>query len=181
MSFFRMFRLSLKELKNVRSMVTIALLMALSIVLSTYTIRLGPMLEISFNYVAVSAISMLFGPVVNAVTAVISDVISSVVAPNGAFFFWFALNPVVSGIIFSAFFYHRKITLPKVIIAKLIDTLLVNMLMTPFWLYLMYGPGSLALTPERMLKNLVSFVPEFFIMFAVLKVVEQIKRQKENF
>lgn len=182
MSFFRMFRQSAEKLKQPRTLVTTALLMAVGILLSTSSIRISPTLEISLEYLATAAISLLFGPVVNGIAAVATDIISTVLAPNGSFFFWFALNPVVSGIVFSTFFYHKKITWWRVILAKLLDTLLVNMFMTPLWLSLLYGEKSfLFLVSERILKNAITFVPQVVILYAVMKVIQKIDSKSNSF
>ena len=62
-----LFQQSAKELKNPKSLVTTAMLIAIGVVLSAYaTIRFTPDFQVSFGFLASGMIAQLFGPVVNA-------------------------------------------------------------------------------------------------------------------
>ena len=64
MAFFTNFRKSAQELKNVRCIVTIGMLLAVAVVLDGFgSIRIGDFLKINFTFLPLSLIGILFGPV----------------------------------------------------------------------------------------------------------------------
>lgn len=173
-----LFSQSAKELKHPKCLVTTAMLIAVGVVLSAYaTIRFTPDFQISFGYLASGMIAQLFGPVVNAAAGFVTDIVSYLLYTDGPYCFWFALNPMVSGVIFSFFFYEKKVTLPKAIGAKLIDTLVVEIGMTTIWLILLYGSGGWMWFFVRGICKLAACVIQAPVLYLVMKTVEKIKKE----
>ncbi|MBE7043374.1 MAG: folate family ECF transporter S component [Ruminococcaceae bacterium] len=173
-----LFQKSAKELKNPKCLVTTAMLIAIGVVLSAYaTIRFPPDFQVSFGFLASGMIAQLFGPVVNAVAGFITDIVSYLLYTDGPYCFWFALNPIVSGIIFSFFFYGKKVTLPKAIGAKLIDTLVVEIGMTTVWLIVLYGANGWAWFFIRAIGKLVACIIQAPVLYLVMKTVEKVKKE----
>lgn len=178
MRFATMFRQSARELKSSKSLVTAAMLTAVGVVLSAYaTIRFTQEFQVSFGYLASGMIAMLFGPVVNAVAGVVTDLVSYLLFTDGPYCFWFALNPVVSGLIFAFFFYGKPVTLPKAIGAKLLDTLVVEIGMTSLWLIMLYGSKGWVWFAVRAGWKLAAFVVQAPVLYVVLKAVEKAKQK----
>lgn len=173
-----MFRESAKELKQAKSVVTTAMLVAVGIVLSAYaTIRITPDFQVSFGFLSSGMIAQLFGPVVNLIAGFVTDVVSYLLYTDGPYCFWFALNPMVSGLIFSLFFYRKKVTLPKAIAAKLVDTLVVEVGMTTLWLILLYGAKGWLWFFIRAGWKLAACVVQAPVLYLVMKTTEKIKKE----
>lgn len=178
MRFSTMFRRSARELKHSKSLVTTAMLIAVGVVLSAYaTIRITPDFQVSFGYLASGIIAMLFGPVANAVAGFVTDIVSYVLYTDGPYCFWFALNPMVSGLIFAFFFYGKKVTLPKAIAAKLADTLAVEIGMTTLWLIMLYGSKGWAWFLIRAGWKMAAFAVQAPVLYLALKAVEKAKQK----
>ena len=178
MRFTTMFRQSVRELKNSKSLVTAAMLVAVGVVLYAYaTIRVTQEFQVSFGYLASGMIAMLFGPVVNAAAGLVTDIVSYVLYTDGPYCFWFSLNPMMSGLIFAFFFYGKKVTLPKAIGAKLLDTLVVEIGMTSLWLVMLYGAKGWMWFAVRAGWKLAAFVVQAPVLYIVLKTVEKAKRK----
>ncbi len=172
------FRQSAKELKNPKCLVTTAMLIAVGVVLSAYaTLRFTPDFQVSFGYLASGMIAQLFGPVVNAVAGFVTDIVSYLLYTDGPYCFWFALNPIVSGVIFSFFFYRKKVTLAKAICAKVIDTAVVEIGMTTVWLILLYGSNGWLWFFIRGLLKFAACVIQAPVLYFVMKAVEKVKKQ----
>lgn len=172
-----LFSRSVKELKKVRSLVTTAMLVALGVVLSAYaTIRISADFQVSFGFLSSGIIAGLFGPVVNAVAGVVTDIVSYLLYTDGPYCFWFALNPVVSGLIFSFFFYGKKVTLLKSFLAKLMDTLVVEIGLTTLWLIMLYGSKGWIWFFIRAAWKLVAWAVQAPVLYFVMKTVRKVKK-----
>ena len=81
-----LFRDSYHELFRVRSLTIIAMLMACSLILSQFSIKL-PQFRISFSPIVKMYIGALFGPVAGGVTGIALDLIGFFLSNDGSAFF----------------------------------------------------------------------------------------------
>ena len=63
--------------------------------------------------------------------------------------------------------------------ASLMNTIIINLILTPIWLSMMYGNAFGVLVTARILKNVVMFPIDTALLMTVLKVVEQIKLNRK--
>ena len=113
------------------------------------------------------------GPFLSGLGGVIADTLGYIVNPTGPYFPGFAINELITGLIYGFMFYKQKeIKLPRVIIARLLHTILINLLLTPIWLNILYGSTFFAI--PRIIKNIVLFPIDVFILYSALKVANQI-------
>ena len=63
-SFFYLFYESFKSLKDIRTLTTTGILIALSLAIGFFSIDVTPDLRINFAFLAICTIGMLYGPVV---------------------------------------------------------------------------------------------------------------------
>ena len=109
---------SWRELKKVKSLAVIAMLLALSVVLGSLTINVSANLKIGFSFLAIALIGYLFGPVAAGLANGVKDILTYVVLPTGAYFPGYTFNNLVSGFIYGAFLYQKKVTLTRAILGK---------------------------------------------------------------
>ena len=82
MAFFTNFRKSAQELKSVRCIVTIGMLLAVAVVLDGFgSIRIGDFLKINFTFLPLSLIGILFGPVAGLFSGLMVDIIGYIINP----------------------------------------------------------------------------------------------------
>ena len=167
---------SLKELKKVSSISGVAMLTALKAVIAQFTISVSNILEIGFSGIIVGATAMLYGPWLSGLAGVIADTIEYMLRPSGPYFPGFALNEFVIAFIYGCFFYQKKITWKRVLLAQLLVMLIVNMLMTPLWLNILYGNSFWALFAARISTQIIRFPIDFFLLFTLLKTVSRIRK-----
>ncbi|MBQ8613536.1 MAG: ECF transporter S component, partial [Ruminiclostridium sp.] len=72
MAILRMFKNSALELKSLRCITVTAMLIALNLVLKSVTIYLSEDLKLTFSYLALASIGMLFGPSVGFIAGIIT-------------------------------------------------------------------------------------------------------------
>ena len=130
-----MFLSSSQELKKVPVLAVCAMFAALALILnSVASINIGPYIKIGFSAIPNQLVDYLFGPVTGSLFAGILDIVKYVMKPDGAFFFGFTFNAMLAAFIYGCFYYKKKLTLRRVLLAKLIVVLVVNVLLSTLWL-----------------------------------------------
>ena len=173
-----MWKDAFNEVKKPKTIVLAGILMGINVILGMFEIPIIPqMLYISFGYVSVSVLGFLCGPIVGALAGGICDILKFMANPQGAFFFGFTLNEILTGFIFGLFLYKQKPTLTRSFLCKLTVTVSINLLLTPLWLKIMYGSNSFAwsVVKLRLIKNALLLPIESTIMFYVLKLAAKSK------
>ena len=166
---------SSKELKKVKSITGCSMLTALNVAVGTLFIPITPTLRIGFSSVFAGVSGMVYGPVITGVAGVIADTLKYIIRPDGPYFPGFALNEFLTGMIYGCFFYKKKITLRRVIVARLMVTILINLCLTSLWLNIMYD--NALFTMARLIKTIVMFPVDVAILYAALKAGERISKQ----
>ena len=155
MTFFANFKRSASELKNLRTLCVTAILIGLNLVLKFFlNLQLTEELKISFAFVSVAAIGMLYGPTVGALACVVTDIAGFLIKPSGTFSPLFTLVEVMGGVIYGSFLYgfnpvkpdfespkgfwrsiwENRIAALRVIFAKVTVAVVCNLIMTPLFL-----------------------------------------------
>lgn len=169
MAFFRSFRKSAAELKSLRCLSVTALLIALDLVLKFFlNWQITEDLKISFAFVAIAAIGMLYGPTVGALACVVTDVVGYFLKPTGSFSPLFTLVEVMGGVLYGLFLYgfnpvkpdleslkaffrsisDNLLTSLRVIFAKLSVAVVCNLIMTPLFITIQKQLEANDFTPE---------------------------------
>lgn len=106
--FMKNFSDSAKEFKNLKSLVTAALLVALHTVFAFFlSVQVTDSLRISVSFLVNVVIGSLFGPVMGFVCGGVGDVIQFVLKPTGPYFAGWTLSAALAGLIYGSFFYQR--------------------------------------------------------------------------
>ena len=190
MKLFGSFKQSAAELKDLRAVTVTGLLIALSMVIESFTINLG-FAKINFAYLALAAIGMLYGPTVSLFAGGICDVLGYLVHPDGAFFPLYTLIGAAQGLIYGLIAYRRIPQrtgraydieiITRLIIARIIDVVVINLVCNTaanFHYGFLRDKTVGAAIAARVLKNLLELpfdiVLIVLILPAVLKAYEQI-------
>lgn len=164
-----------KEVRKVTSLTGCSMFTALNTVISTFRIQVSNVLEIGFSSITVGVAAMYYGPVLCGTMGVVADTLKYIVRPTGFYFPGFAVNEFLTGFIYGCFFYKKEPSLKRVILARLVVVLLVNMLLNPLWLSMMYGKAFLVLLTARIIKNIVLFPVDVALLYFALKGARRIK------
>jgi len=136
-------RTAAQEMKNYRSLVFSALMIAACIVLSHCTIRVGEGLSVSVTFLARALCSLVCGPVMVILFGAAEDTLSFFLSSGGYPYFPGYMLTTISGcLIYALFFYRARITWRRIILAKLI-TNVQNVLLGSLWSAILYSKGYL--------------------------------------
>ena len=170
-TFLRKFPDSFREMSKLRTITLIAMLLAVSVVLSFFTIQVSESLRLGLGYLITATLGMLFGPVTAGLAAGVGDIVNYLIKPSGAFLPGFTITAILGGVLYGMVFYHSRVTLVRAIVAKTLTNLLLNILLNTFWLSIMMGKGFWALVPSRVIKNIALLPVEILLLYSVLRIV----------
>ena len=114
------------ELKDTRILVVAALMIAVRVAMKGLGIPLAPNLKINVAFFANALGAMIFGPVVAAVAAVISDTLGCIIFPQGVYFFPYVFIEIAGSMIFALFLYRTKISATRIILSRFCIDFFVN-------------------------------------------------------
>ncbi len=153
-------------MKKTRILVFLSLLIAMNVVLvNMIPVIQVDIIRISFGFVPQSFSSMLFGPIIGGIGAVVADVIGMIIAPKGAYFPGFTLSALLTGIIYGVFLFRKKKTLLRITLAVLCITVFVDLALNTYWLTIMLGKGFLAILPARIIKSAVMLPVQVSVIY----------------
>ncbi len=164
-----------KSLKKTKNLASCAMLVSLSAV-SSYLMSFYPtdFLKISITFLFVAAAAMKFGPVIAAVTAVMSDVIGYISKPVGPYQPLLTLSAALSGIIFGLFLYKNKTEIWRIVVSRAIIVVLISSFLDTYFISILYGRVFWPLFFSRGIKNLILFPIETFLLTVVLRITSKI-------
>lgn len=165
--FFMRLKESAKEFGNLKSLVAMAMLLALRLALGfVTTIQVTENLKIGFTIFPTTVACMLFGPVAGAVMGGTADILGLMLKPTGPFFPGYTLDSMVAGFIYGYSFYKReKLTVVRVALTLATVTVLVNLCMTTSWICIQYGVKDFSLFFSDSTAAWQSFFAKFRAIF----------------
>ncbi|MBR1483676.1 MAG: folate family ECF transporter S component [Ruminococcus sp.] len=188
-SYLRKFPSSVAELRDIRSLAAIAMLLALRIVLGMFANVTLPMfgntVKFSAAFIPIAFCGAMFGPLPAAMVGALGDVLSFLIVPTGGGYFpGFTLSGLLTGLIYGFALYGEKLSLPRIIIAWAVNALAVESFMAAYWLYLLYArqPSYSFYLVARAISLAWKCVPEILILFLlgkpVTKLAAALKRKR---
>lgn len=165
---------------DVRTITLLAFLVALGIVLKRILGIDTQFLRIDGAFIANTAIGALFGPIPAATAFGISDILGFMLKPTGPYFPGFTLSAVITGLLYSFFYYRKELTLKRIIMANITISLLDTLFLTPIWLTIMYQVPFWSLMPVRFLKVLIAVPIQVIVVYFVIPRLMQTNFFKQS-
>ena len=169
-------RQAFSELKNTRTLVFAALVLALRIAMKPLKIPIAADVNITFGFIVNALGSMVYGPVVALLSGAVSDTLGYLVAPSGVYYFPFILLEMAGSFIFAIFLYSTDISPVRLILSKFSVNLFVNILLNEPIMILYYRDVLHLSTYQpfvwvRIVKNIVMLPIEAIILMVVFRAV----------
>ncbi len=150
-----------KNFSRSKFLVFAALICALRIAVKAIKIPIIPgVLSISFDAYVNALGSVVYGPLVGLAVGAVSDTIGAVIFPSGPYFLPFILVEMSSSFLFGLFLWRKKLSPPRVILAKFTVSFVCNIILTSLfmkWMYVFFGIEKTYyfINGARIVKNLV--------------------------
>ena len=178
---FNLFKKSFLELKKTKTIVICGLLLAISLILNTQSIKVGQITVISFSFISNSISGFLFGPFVAGILAGLTDFIGHFLNPMGNYFFGFTFNAILRGIFFGLLLYRTVYGMKnlsiRIIISKLLIAIIVSVLLGTLWSAMFFGKSFFVLLVPRIYKNIIEVPIHSLIIYAILKMINKVYYQ----
>ena len=166
-----LFRTSMDELKNIRTLTMTALFGCMSVVMGYFTIQIGDFLKIGFSSVVQQFVYYLFGPGTGMLFAGAMDILKFAVRPTGAFF-----PGYTAAVIYGFFYYRQRITLRRVLAAQFLVAMVCNVCLGTLWWHMTTTQASAAFWPVfgvRLGKNLVQWPLNSLLFYGAWEFMEK--------
>ncbi len=171
------FKASLRSLKSVKGLCLSAMLIAVGCILNMFfKFSIGQIINISFTFLPIAIAALVLGPIPAMAVGAVSDILACIIKPTGPYFPGFTLNMIIMAFVFSLFFYGKKPDISRIIAARLIIAVIVDITLIPIWLHLLYGtPLVWALYIERLPKIAIAVPIEIILIFLVNTAIYKYK------
>ena len=167
-------RVAVSKLRDTRTLIYAALIIALRIVVKAFRIPIAPGLNITFDCYINALGSIVYGPVVALLVGAASDTVGALLFPSGAYFFPFIIVEMSSGFIFALFLFGRRLSSPRVLIAKFtvnfVCNILINSAIMKIYYSVLYGSEKSYpfINAARIIKNLIMFPLEAMVILMII-------------
>ena len=145
----------------------LALLVAMEVVLARFLGIQTPIVQIKLSFIPVVMAALLYGPVPAALAAALGDFIGAVLFPSGAYFPGFTLTAALGGLVYGLVLYRKPASLWRSCLAVGIITIVLNLGLNTFWLWMITKDGYLGLLAARFPKYFIT-VP---VQIAVIRLL----------
>lgn len=178
--FISVFSDSAKELRKIKCIVVTGMLIAVHVLMSMLImIPVGSYLKISFSFLALASIGMLFGPIPGAMAGAITDILGFMLAnkTGDPYHPGFTLVQITAGLIYGIFLYRAEVNKffsAKCFIAKFLVAVICNLIMNSFFLYQLYDVAFWGGMPLRLVKNAVQLPIDVILMSLILPAIHVI-------
>ena len=123
---------------NIKMLTSLAVLLALEIVLSRFLSISAWNIKIGFNFVPIVLAAMCYGAIPAAAVAALGDFLGATLFPIGPYFPGFTLTAALTGALFGLLLY-RKNNVVNSVAAVLLAQFVLSLLLNTYWIHLLYG------------------------------------------
>ena len=139
---------------NVRKIAVMGMLLAAQVVAGMFFSIKLPLVNIGFIFLPLSLTGVLCGPLWAAAAGVMGDFLIAALGPYG-YYPPMATTAFLSGMIYGLFLYRKPITIKRVTLCVVTESLLCSVLLQTYWLTLLMNKAYLVLLPTRLFQNLL--------------------------
>ncbi len=142
--------------EKVQKLTTLALLIAIEILLSRFLSISTPIVKIGFSFLPIAIIAMLYGPLAAGMGYAAADFIGAWLFPIGPYFPGFTVTCFFCGMAYGLILYRpgKPVGWMRIFCAAAV-VLLLQLVLDTVWVAVITGKGYLALLPARITKVLV--------------------------
>ena len=163
-------------------LVTLAMLLALEIVLSRFLSIQTPITRIGFRFVTLVVAGILFGPVPAAIVAVLADVLGALLFPIGAYYPPLTITSLLVGLTYGFFLYKKGFDPKKtsdwvrVVLCVIVRQGVLALLLQSYWLSLLQGITYKQSIITRIPQVLLLAVVEIILIPVLVKIATMLKK-----
>ena len=158
-----------------KTLVCLALLLAMEIVLSRFCSINAWNLKIGLNFLPIALAGILFGPLAGGLVAALGDFLGAILFPIGAYFPGFTATAFITGSLFGLFL-HKDQSLLKIILVVILNNLIFSLLLNSLWISILYGSPYGPLLVSRLVQIAVLIPVQILGCLLIKKILPAIRK-----
>lgn len=165
----------MSKITNVKTLATAGMLLALAVIFGFLKVPITDTLEIRFLTLPIAMAGILLGPVYGILVGALTDIVSYIVMPTGAFFPGFTISYALTGLIYAIVAHvdsKGKISLVRILIAQLICSFFIDVLLNSLWLSILYGIPFMVVLVPRIPKEIIMYPIYSLLLFFILRQIK---------
>ena len=135
--------------------------------------------KLTWGFLARSVCALVCGPVLGLVFGFVEDILGFILQPTGDFFPGYTLSTMAGVLVYALFFFRRRITVVKLVLANAVVNLLVNAAMGSVWSTMVRGGGYLGWFIPSLAKNLITILPKAAALYILFQALLPILRRMD--
>ena len=169
---------SAEKLHQTKYLALMAAMIALKTVLSMYYLPVSENLRVSISFLIVALEASIVGPAAGMVSGAVTDLVSFLLFPDGAFFFGYTITAMLGELIYAFFLYRKKVTWQRLLLSKLLNNYLVNVLLGSLWSSLLYSRGYYWYLAKSAMKNTILLPFEVLALAAMFRLLNPVLEKR---
>lgn len=164
-------RTAAKEVKDLRKLVFAALMIAAAIALGFVSIPVAVNLKVGISFVARALAAWVGGPVLGLLYGFSEDIVGWLINGGGPFFPGYTLDTMLAVLVYAMCFYRQRVTIWRVIVAKIITNYPISVGLGCLWSQILYGKGYLYYAAKSLVKNTLYLPIQIILLIVVFQAV----------
>ena len=162
---------SFHKLREPKYLALTAGFIAMKIVLGSIYIPVAENLRIGITFMIVALEAAIIGPGAGMISGAVTDLLGFAIFPNGPFFAGYTLTAMAGELIYGLCFYQKKMTVLRIIIAKVLNNYLVNVLLGSLWSAMLYSKAYIVYATASLIKNTLLLPVEIVLLVVIFNLL----------
>ncbi len=160
-----------------KQLVTLAILIAMHVILSRFLSIPGWNFKIGFSFIPLVIAAVLYGPLYGGLVGLIADLIGATLFPSGTFFPGFAATAFLAGWIYGKGI-NQGASILRIVTTVLAGEVICSLLLNSLWISILYGAPFWGLIPTRLLQFVVMSIVKSVTITVLLRYLPVIRRMQ---
>ena len=161
-----------KQKFTTRTLTTLAMLIAIEVILSRFLSINAWNIKIGFGFVPVLIAAILYGPLAGGLVGALSDFIGAVLFPIGTYFPGFTLTSFLTGFVFGLFL-NKKQGWLQGLAAVGINQFILGLFLNTFWISVLYGSPYVPLLATRVFQSILLSVVQLICIQLIVPILNR--------
>ena len=161
-----------KQKFTTRTLTTLAMLIAIEVILSRFLSINAWNIKIGFGFVPVLIAAILYGPLAGGLVGALSDFIGAVLFPIGTYFPGFTLTSFLTGFVFGLVLYKKQGWLQG-LAAVGINQFILGLFLNTFWISVLYGSPYVPLLATRVFQSMLLSVVQLICIQLMVPILNR--------
>ena len=162
---------------STKMLATLSILVALEVIIARFgTLRPTESIKISLDFIPIVVAAILYGPVPAVIMSILADVLGAFLFPVGPFFPGFTVTAALTGLIYGLLL-HKDQSLPRVILAVVLQQGICSMLVNTYWLHVLYGLPYLPTMAARLIQCAVVTALQIVLIPLIARTIREVEKR----